>query len=132
MRTIHNTTCGVAKWALNVVAIERAAEATGNAIRASDRLNRCEVARMGYDEFGQLKEGNQMTTDSNKDVSFAETALRLGGKTEEEARKTGAVDRADDQVEAMFAEEYKTVNSPIHRAVWDDNVPIDLFTTPSR
>jgi alkylation response protein AidB-like acyl-CoA dehydrogenase len=85
---------------------------------------------MGYDEFGQLKEGNQMTTDSNKDVSFAETALRLGGKTEEEARKTGAVDRADDQVEAMFAEEYKTVNSPIHRAVWDDNVPIDLFTTP--
>lgn len=71
-----------------------------------------------------------MTTDPNKDVSFAETALRLGGKTEEEATKTGAMDRADDQVESMFAEEYKTVNSPIHRAVWDDNVPVDLFTTP--
>ncbi len=71
-----------------------------------------------------------MTTDPNKDVSFAETALRLGGKTEEEATKTGAMDRADDQVESMFAEQYKTVNSPIHRAVWDDNVPVDLFTTP--
>ncbi|CAN5182278.1 hypothetical protein BH10CYA1_BH10CYA1_40750 [soil metagenome] len=71
-----------------------------------------------------------MTTDPNKDVSFAETALRLGGKTEEEATKTGAMDRADDQVESMFAEQYKTVNSPIHRAVWDDTVPIDLFTTP--
>jgi alkylation response protein AidB-like acyl-CoA dehydrogenase len=71
-----------------------------------------------------------MTTDPNKDISFAETALRLGGKTEEEATKTGAVDRADDQVESMFAEQYKTVNSPIHRAIWDDNVPIDLFTTP--
>src|SRR5882757_8814245 len=85
---------------------------------------------MGYDGFGRLKEGNQMTTDPNNDVSFAETALRLGGKTEEEATKTGAVDRADDQVESMFAEQYKTVNSPIHRAVWDDNIPIDLFTTP--
>lgn len=85
---------------------------------------------MGYDGFGRLKEGNQMTTDPNNDVSFAETALRLGGKTEEEATKTGAMDRADDQVESMFAEQYKTVNSPIHRAVWDDNVPVDLFTTP--
>lgn len=71
-----------------------------------------------------------MTTDPNKEVSFAETALRMGGKTEEEALKTGAMDRADDQVESMFAEEYKTANSPVHRAVWDDNVPIDLFTTP--
>ena len=73
-----------------------------------------------------------MTTssDPNKDVSFAETAMRLGGKTEEEATKIGAVDRADDQVESMFAPEYKTVNSPIHKAVWEDEVPIALFTTP--
>ena len=28
--------------------------------------------------------------------SFAETALRLGGKTEEEARRTGALDKADE------------------------------------
>ena len=70
------------------------------------------------------------TKDPNKDVSFAETALRMGGKSEEEATRTGAVDRADDQVEAMFAPQYKTVNSPVHKAVWEGEVPIDLFSTP--
>ena len=34
--------------------------------------------------------------------SFAETALKLGGKSDEEARRTGAIDKADDQVEALF------------------------------
>ena len=56
--------------------------------------------------------------------------MRLGGKSEEEATRTGAVDRADDQVESMFAEQYKTSNSPVHRAVWDDNVPVELFKAP--
>jgi alkylation response protein AidB-like acyl-CoA dehydrogenase len=70
------------------------------------------------------------TKDPNQDVSFAETALRMGGKSEEEATRTGAVDRADDQVEAMFAPQYKTVNSPIHKSVWEGEVPIDLFRTP--
>lgn len=66
---------------------------------------------------------------SQKDerVSFAETALRLGGKSADEARRTGAVDAADDQVEAMFAERYRTTASPVHRAVWDSRVPTDLF-----
>src|SRR5262245_33784490 len=59
--------------------------------------------------------------------SFAETALKLGGKSEEEARRTGAIDKADDQVEALFAPQYQTVNSPAHRAVWDDQVPIGEF-----
>jgi alkylation response protein AidB-like acyl-CoA dehydrogenase len=62
-------------------------------------------------------------------ASFAETALTLGGKSADEARRTGAVDKADDQVEALFAPQYQTVNSPIHRAVWDRSVPIELFTT---
>ncbi|MDR3612120.1 MAG: acyl-CoA dehydrogenase family protein [Candidatus Obscuribacterales bacterium] len=70
------------------------------------------------------------TQGQDKDVSFAETALRLGGKSEDEATRTGAMDRADDQVEAMFAPQYKTVNSPIHKAVWETDVPIDLFRTP--
>ena len=30
--------------------------------------------------------------------SFAETALRLGGKSDEEVRRTGAMDKADEQV----------------------------------
>src|SRR5271155_187901 len=68
--------------------------------------------------------------DPNSDVSFAETALRLGGKSDEEASRTGAVDRADDQVESMFAPQYKTVNSPIHKAVWEGAVPIEHFQTP--
>jgi alkylation response protein AidB-like acyl-CoA dehydrogenase len=63
--------------------------------------------------------------------SFAEAALRLSGKTEEEARRTGAVDRADEQVEALFAPQYQTSNSPIHKAVWDDQLPLELFRASS-
>ena len=70
------------------------------------------------------------TTSDRDRQSFAETALRLGGKTEEEARRTGAVDKADEQVESLFAPQYQTVNSPVHQAVWDGSVPLDLFTPP--
>src|SRR3954449_6599986 len=59
--------------------------------------------------------------------SFAETALRLGGKSEEEAKSLGAVDRADEQVELLFAPQYQTASSPVHRAIWDGRVPLDLF-----
>lgn len=59
--------------------------------------------------------------------SFAETALTLGGKSKEEARRTGAIDRADDNIEALFKPQYQTVNSPVHRAVWDRTVPITQF-----
>src|SRR5262245_24406027 len=74
-----------------------------------------------------------MTTESppsdrhQEAASFAETALKLGGKSADEARRTGAIDTADDQVEALFAPEYQTVNSPAHRAVWDRGVPVSLF-----
>ena len=64
-------------------------------------------------------------------ASFAETALALGGKSADEARRTGAIDTADDQVEALFAPQYQTVNSPAHRAVWDRGVPVDLFQSTS-
>jgi alkylation response protein AidB-like acyl-CoA dehydrogenase len=62
-----------------------------------------------------------------REVSFAETAMRLGNKSEDEARRMGAVDSADEQVERLFAPEYQTVNSPIHRAVWDRVLPVELF-----
>jgi alkylation response protein AidB-like acyl-CoA dehydrogenase len=62
--------------------------------------------------------------------SFAEATLRLSGKTEDEARRTGAVDAADDQVEAMFAPQYQTASSPVHRAVWDGHLPLALFASP--
>lgn len=71
-----------------------------------------------------------ITKQPEREQSFAETALRLGGKSEEEARRTGALDRADDQVEALFKPQYQTVHSPIHRAVWDGKVPLELFSSP--
>jgi acyl-CoA dehydrogenase len=62
--------------------------------------------------------------------SFAEEALRLGGKSEDEARRTGAIDKADEQVESLFAPQYQTVNSPVHKAVWEGQTPLDLFSPP--
>lgn len=63
--------------------------------------------------------------------SFAETAMRLGGKSEEEARRMGAVDKADEQVEALFAKQYQTAHSPVHRAVWEGKTPLELFQAPA-
>ncbi len=61
---------------------------------------------------------------------FAETALRLGGKTEEEVRRVGAVEAAEEQVEHLFAPRYQTAASPVHRAVWERAVPLELFQPP--
>ena len=68
-----------------------------------------------------------LPTPEPREKSFAETALELGGKSADEALRTGAIDKADDQVEQLFKPEYQTINSPIHRAVWDGAVPLDLF-----
>lgn len=62
--------------------------------------------------------------------SFAETAMRLSGKSEEEARRMGAVDKADEQVEDLFAPKFQTVNSPVHRAIWEGKTPLELFMPP--
>jgi alkylation response protein AidB-like acyl-CoA dehydrogenase len=61
--------------------------------------------------------------------NFVETALKLSGKSEEEARKTGTLDRADEQVETLFAPRYQTSQSPIHRVVWSHEIPVELFRT---
>ncbi len=78
------------------------------------------------------RESAAAPADSSQEASFAETALKLGGKSAEEAQRTGAVDRADDQVEALFAPRYQTVNSPVHRAVWDRTFPLELFQSASQ
>lgn len=62
--------------------------------------------------------------------SFAETAMRLSGKSEDEARRIGAVDKADEQVEDLFAAKFQTANSPVHKAVWDGKTPLELFQAP--
>jgi alkylation response protein AidB-like acyl-CoA dehydrogenase len=58
---------------------------------------------------------------------FIETALTLGGKSAEEARRVGALDRLDEQVEVFFAKRYQTTAGPLHRAVWDGALPLELF-----
>jgi alkylation response protein AidB-like acyl-CoA dehydrogenase len=77
----------------------------------------------------QADRRNAATAESDLDTkaSFAETALKLGGKSDEEASRMGAMDKADDQVEQMFAKRFQTVNSPVHRAIWDRELPIELF-----
>src|SRR6185369_909383 len=47
-----------------------------------------------------------------------------------EVRRTGAMDKADEQVEKLYAERLRTTGSPVHRAVWDGKVPVDLFRPP--
>ena len=59
--------------------------------------------------------------------NFVEATLKLSGKSEEESRKTGKLDRADEQVESMFATRYQTAHSPIHRAIWEHELPVELF-----
>ncbi len=68
-------------------------------------------------------------TDREKQ-SFAETAMRLGGKSEEEARRMGAMDKADEQVEKLYAQRLQTASSPVHRAIWDGKTPVELFSPP--
>lgn len=75
----------------------------------------------------QQRESTVNSNASAASESFAEVALRLGGASLDEAKRTGVIDSADDQVEDLFADQYKTVNSPIHRAVWDRVVPTELF-----
>ncbi|MHB8864928.1 MAG: acyl-CoA dehydrogenase family protein [Pirellulaceae bacterium] len=73
------------------------------------------------------KEPARKTLHRELPSTFAAEALKLGGKSEDEVRRMGAVDAADDQVDALFAARYQTANSPAHRAVWDTDPPLDLF-----
>ena len=63
---------------------------------------------------GESERGFPMDTQVREPETqtFVETALKLGGKSEEEARTTGTLDRADDQVEALFAARYQTAQQP--------------------
>ena len=72
---------------------------------------------------------NPVTETPEKETqSFAETAMRMGGKSEEEAKRMGAVDKADEQVDLLFR--HQTAASPIHRAIWEGKAPLELFMPP--
>ena len=79
--------------------------------------------------FDTERDMNPVPTATEQETqSFAETAMRMGGKSEEESRRMGAVDKADEQVDRLFR--HQTAASPIHKAIWDGAVPLDLFLTP--
>ena len=59
--------------------------------------------------------------------SFAETAMELGGKSQEESVSIGKMDTADDQVEGLFEDKHQTRNSPVYKAVWDREFPSKQF-----
>lgn len=61
------------------------------------------------------------------DKSFAETAMELSGKSQEESVSIGKVDTADDQVESLFEDKHQTKNSPAYKAVWDRDFPSQQF-----
>src|SRR5262249_45505370 len=76
--------------------------------------------------------GGPPMSPETRPASFAEEAVRLGGKGAEEVRRMGAVDAADEQVEALFAAKYRTEASPVHRAVWDAEAPADLWNIATK
>lgn len=65
-------------------------------------------------------------------ATFAEQALRMGGKSLDEARRIGTIDAADEQVERLFTAEYRTASSPLHQAVWDAHLALDRFRFPAK
>lgn len=71
-------------------------------------------------------------SDKNKnpngtDPNLAEDILRHGGKSEDEVKRTGAIDRAEDEFEKTLDPKFRTANSPVHKAIWDFSVPVELF-----
>ena len=62
-----------------------------------------------------------------QDPNLAEEVLRQGGKSEDEVKRTGAIDRAEDEYEKTLDAKFRTVNSPVHKAVWDRTIPVGLF-----
>ena len=75
----------------------------------------------------QPRSGASEEQDQDNKASFAETALKLGGKSADEAGRMGALDKADDQVDQLFEKRHQTTNSPVHRAIWDREMPVELF-----
>ena len=67
------------------------------------------------------------------DKSFAEVAMEMSGKSQEESSSIGQIDSADDEVELLFKKKHQTRNSPAYKAVWDQKFPtkefFDNFTT---
>ncbi len=87
------------------------------------------VTRSPQDELKNMPNKTTSPVPDNAPApSFAETAMRMGGKSEEETRRMGALDAADERVEELFDRKYQTVSSPVHRAIWNEKIPFKLFS----
>jgi alkylation response protein AidB-like acyl-CoA dehydrogenase len=69
-----------------------------------------------------------MTT-IESDQLVAEVAMATGASPEE-AAALAEVTQADATADALFAPQYQTENSPVHRTVWGDTCPVSLFDAP--
>jgi alkylation response protein AidB-like acyl-CoA dehydrogenase len=69
-----------------------------------------------------------MTQHQAQDI-ITQVALKAGASLEE-AQALGEVAGADDAANALFAPQYQTENSPVHRTMWTDTCPVELFDAP--
>lgn len=53
-----------------------------------------------------------------KNNNLAEDVLRDAGKSEDEVKRTGEIDRADNETDELYGERGRTSGSPVHRVVW--------------
>lgn len=74
---------------------------------------------------------SKMNRPEDQDTNLAEEVLRQGGKSKEEVERIGQLDRGDDLVERTFDAKFRTVNSPVHKAVWSGKTPVNLFRRQS-
>ena len=74
-------------------------------------------------------EGAQQPTPEAESQSFAETALKLGGKSEEEARRARGDRQGRRPGRGAVRPQYQTSTAPRIGAVWDGQVPVELFVS---
>ncbi len=74
-----------------------------------------------------MSNNTRMPVKPGQDDNLAEEILKGAGKSAEEVKKTGQLDRGDDLVELTYEPKFRTVNSPVHRALWSGKTPVNLF-----
>ncbi len=70
---------------------------------------------------------NRKLQPNGHDDNLAEEILKGAGKGKDEIARVGQLDRGDDIAEEGFDPKFRTVNSPVHLAVWSGKTPVDLF-----
>jgi alkylation response protein AidB-like acyl-CoA dehydrogenase len=77
------------------------------------------------------KKNTPVAPNGQQDDNLAEQVLRQGGKSADEVKRTGELDRGDEAFEATFDEKFRTTGSPVHKAVWGSKTPLAMFAPQS-